>query len=184
MGVPWNRYCIFGVLAFLGCYIDLVTKRLVFEWRGAPRPGNEWWLWPNYIGIETSLNDGALFGMGSGYTGWFSFLSIIAFFGILYWLFIALAAQELWLTVAMGCITAGIFGNLYDRLGMWAPPWEPDAKIMAVRDWILFQYGEWKWPNFNLADVLLNCGAALLLIHAFFLSAPAVVEKNETPNRV
>jgi len=35
-----------------------------------------------------------------------------------------------------------------------------------VRDWILVMIGPYPWPNFNLADAMLVCGAALLAWHA------------------
>jgi signal peptidase II len=38
----------------------------------------------------------------------------------------------------------------------------------AVRDWILLRYGAFTWPNFNIADSLLVCGAGLLLWHSFW----------------
>jgi signal peptidase II len=67
---------------------------------------------------------------------------------------------------------AGIFGNLYDRLGLWdasglAPEYEH-----GVRDWILFRYQQYTWPNFNIADCLLVCGAGLLMWHAWRGPAP------------
>ena len=39
--------------------------------------------------------------------------------------------------------------------------------VYAVRDWILVMIGSFHWPNFNVADSLLVCGAALLVWHAF-----------------
>ena len=66
----------------------------------------------------------------------------------------------------------GIFGNLYDRLGLW---WSPGMRLewkTGVRDWILFRYGTFTWPNFNIADSLLVCGAAMLMLHAFFFDQP------------
>ena len=76
------------------------------------------WLWDNVFGLTTSLNEGALFGIGQGRVALFAALSIVALIGILYWLFVAGAAEDLLLTVALGPVTAGILGNLYDRLGL------------------------------------------------------------------
>jgi signal peptidase II len=39
--------------------------------------------------------------------------------------------------------------------------------VHAVRDWILVMIGSFHWPNFNLADSMLVCGAILLVWHAF-----------------
>ena len=64
---PAGRIALFTVISIAGCATDLLTKQWVFQWRGLPRPDNEWWLWEPYIGIETVINIGALFGMGGGY---------------------------------------------------------------------------------------------------------------------
>ena len=165
------------MLAISGCTTDLLSKYYVFQWRGLPRPDNEWWIWEGYFGIETALNTGALFGLGAGYTQWFAALSVLAFIGILAWLFYFNAAQDLTLTFSLGCVAGGIFGNLYDRLGLWASEGVPAEAQHAVRDWILLRYGDYTWPNFNIADSLLVVGAGLLVFHAFMHREPP----RETP---
>jgi signal peptidase II len=127
----------------------------------------EWWIWEGYIGIETALNPGALFGMGAGFGHVFSLLSVLAALGILVWLFIFRAAHDWQLTIALGSVMAGIGGNLYDRLGLWEVPGNPGVRIGQVRDWILFRYHEFTWPNFNLADCFLVGGSLLLVWHGF-----------------
>ncbi len=166
--IPRNRYIIFVAVTLLGGGIDLLTKQFVFQWRGLPRPGNEWWLWEPYVGIETAINIGALFGMGAGFGHVFAGLSVIAAIGIALWLFRFGAAKELWLTWALSLVMGGILGNLYDRLGLWVKPGYPAAWNSGVRDWILFRYGDYTWPNFNIADSLLVCGAIMLMLHAFW----------------
>ena len=103
-------------------------------------------------------------------------LSIGAGVAICWWLFIAGAARQWVLTVALSGIMAGILGNLYDRLGLPGLEWRGlpydshklGDPVFAVRDWILVMFGKWPWPNFNVADSLLVCGALLLVGHAFF----------------
>jgi signal peptidase II len=101
----------------------------------------------------------------------FCVLSLLAAVGILYWLFVRKAARDVGLTVALAAVTAGIFGNLYDRTGLhglkWHVPGREGEPVYAVRDWIHFQLGWFDWPIFNIADTLLVCGAAVLLIYAF-----------------
>ena len=164
--LPWTRYLVFFGITTIGCAIDLLSKHCVFAWRGLPRPDNVWWVWQPYVGIETAVNTGALFGMGAGNGRFFAVLSVAAGIGILIWLFYARAAVDSWLTVALGCVMAGILGNLYDRLGLWSEPGMPEEWGSAVRDWILFRYGSFTWPNFNIADSLLVCGAGMLMWHA------------------
>jgi len=157
---------------------DLLTKQWVFQWRGLPQANHEWWIWEPYVGIETAVNTGALFGMGGGYGRFFSVLSILAGLGILVWLFWMGAARDRWLTIALSLVMGGVLGNLYDRLGGWWQPGMPEAWRTGVRDWILLRYGSYTWPNFNVADSLLVCGAAMLLLHAFVTEESPRLPKN------
>ncbi len=118
--------------------------------------------------------------MGQGRVVLFAGLSIVVVPCVLYWLFVVGAARDLLLTIALGLVTAGILGNLYDRLGLpglaWRDPWivgglhQVGDPVYAVRDWLLVMIGKWPWPTFNIADSLLVCGAVLLASHAFGVS--------------
>jgi signal peptidase II len=88
---------------------------------------------------------------------------VVAAIGILVWLFWLGAAHDWLLTVALGSVMGGIGGNLFDRLGLWQNPENPGQWRTEVRDWILFRYEQYTWPNFNIADSLLVCGAILLV---------------------
>ncbi len=169
VSIPVNRFVVFLSLAILGAAADLWTKDAVFHWRGLPGQANVWWLIDGYAGIETAVNIGAVFGLGAGQGMVFAALSVVAAIAIFVWLFWFGAARLWWLTVAMGCVLGGIIGNLYDRLGLWWTPGLPVEWKSGVRDWILWQLNDdYKWPNFNIADSLLVCGAAMLLWRSFF----------------
>ncbi|MBN1589685.1 MAG: signal peptidase II [Pirellulales bacterium] len=176
--VPTNRYLIFFSIASVGCLADLATKNWIFAKLGMPDPHMRQvaWIWEGVFGWQTSLNEGALFGIGQGQVHWFALLSCAALVALLVWLFVAGAARDLLLTVALGCVTAGILGNLYDRFGLPGLEWNYATNlhavgepVHAVRDWILVMIGPWHWPNFNIADSLLVCGAVLLGWHAFWM---------------
>jgi signal peptidase II len=171
--VPRGRYLLFGALAVAGCAADLTTKSWIFARLGMPGGNQEIWLVEGVFGFTTNLNEGALFGFGHGRGILFCMLSIVAILGIAYWLFVAGAARDGWLTVALGMVTGGILGNLYDRLGLPGLRWpansihEAGMPVYAVRDWIHFKIdGIVDWPIFNIADSLLVCGALLLIGHA------------------
>ena len=165
-----SRAAVFACLAIFGGTIDLWTKQVIFAWRGLPGQKDIWWVIEGYFGIETAVNIGAVFGVGAGQGHLFAVLSIGAAIGILVWLFWFRAAESWWLTTALGLITGGIIGNLYDRLGMWWQVGYPDEWKSGVRDWILWQASDqWKWPNFNIADSLLVVGACMLLYQSFFM---------------
>jgi signal peptidase II len=147
------------ILATLGCAIDLLTKHWVFDWLGTPPDHRVHWIWENYVGLETSINTGALWGLGAGHTSILAGISILATIGIMIWIATGGAVADRIITLAVGLILGGVWGNLYDRLGLWG--------VLGVRDWILLKYGSFVWPNFNVADSLLVCGSALLVLHAF-----------------
>src|SRR5689334_2315518 len=110
--VPRTRYVVFFAIAIGGCALDLWTKHWIFGRLGMPG-GDAIWLWKPYFSLATSLNEGALFGWGQGKGMLFSCLSVVAALGVIYWLFIGQAARDRWLTIALACVMAGIFGNLY-----------------------------------------------------------------------
>jgi signal peptidase II len=171
-----RRIALFLAIAISGAAIDLLTKEWIFSklW---PPDGRKIWVWEPFVAFELSLNQGALFGMGQGFVWLFALLSVVAAVGILYWLFYRGEARDLWLCIALAMVTGGILGNLYDRLGLHGLVL-PDgaggvARVHAVRDWILLTYQGHNWPNFNVADSLLVCGAGMLLIQVFFKPNPA-----------
>ena len=190
--LPFNRYVIYFAIAIVGSATDLFTKQATFSWLGLPdhfvdttdpaylarwagdpQLGHRWWLIKDRLGIETSVNTGALFGMAPGFWWLFATLSVIAALGIFTWLFVFKAAHDRWLNVALGSVTGGILGNLFDRLGLWDSTGLLPAYHHGVRDWILFKWPESglaifnPWPNFNIADSMLVTGAIMLVVHAF-----------------
>jgi signal peptidase II len=170
--VPVSRYLLFFAVAIAGFAVDLATKNWIFGRLGMPSAEHPpIWLWHDVFSLTTSLNDGALFGIGKGFVAGFAALSIAAAFFVLYWLFCAGAARDGVLTFTLGLITAGIFGNLYDRLGLHALT-ENGERVYAVRDWLHFQIRNViNWPVFNVADSLLVCGAILLFWHIWRLQS-------------
>lgn len=172
--VPFSRYAAYFGLAAVVCAVDLISKKWMFAHLGMPS-GHTQWLIDGVFGFQTSLNEGALFGMGQGMALVFAALSVGAAVGIVVWLFPVGAARDWLLTIALALVTAGIFGNLYDRLGLPGLTWDgrfgshsPGEHVYAVRDFILIMIGRWPWPTFNVADMGLVSGAILLGYHAFF----------------
>ena len=181
-----GRFALFFLPLVIGLVTDLVTKSYMFANFFDParryQPPN-WWV-EGVLGVQTSTNPGALFGMGSGYSWLFAIFSIVALLGILSWLFIFKAAIDRWLTFSLGLIGGGILGNLYDRLGFGFDPSYPSAIQYNVRDWILFRLEgvRWfdPWPNFNVADMCLVCGAVMLFFHAFFYEDDEEMDADES----
>lgn len=169
------RQLVFLTIAAVGCTVDLATKSWIFGRLGMPGTSQPIWVVPEVFSLTTSLNEGALFGMGQGLTMLFAWLSIFAAVAIVYWYFFGDVADSWWLTIALGSVMAGILGNLYDRLGLPGLKWhvytnthEPGNPVYAVRDWLHFNIeGVIDWPVFNVADSLLVCGAVMIALWQF-----------------
>ncbi|MEX1098764.1 MAG: signal peptidase II [Planctomycetales bacterium] len=195
--LPASRCALFLGLALAAAAGDLYSKHVVFRDLGYParvlvpdRPGLheifqpgtdpagrvvegesapylEGWL---EFRLYTSFNEGALWGVGQGWTWLFASLSVLAIAGVTYWLFVRKAAASAWLTVALAFITGGTLGNLFDRLGLHGcQAVDTGATRHAVRDFLLFTFGGWNWPVFNFADAFLVTGAIMLVLQSFLL---------------
>ena len=159
--VPASRLVLFVGLIVVGLCRRPRNQELDFlpAWNAVPK--HPIVLVPGVFSLTTSLNDGALFGLGQGMTRVFTVLSTMAAIGIFYWLFFAGAGRDTWLTVALAFLMAGIFGNLYDRLGLpgmiWQPPspgWPGRACSARLAPFRSSKIG-FDWPVFNLADSML-----------------------------
>lgn len=178
--IPFRNFLIFGALVGAGTWLDLWTKSIAFEKLGPPMDREIAWLIPDVFGFQTSLNFGALFGMGQG-LGWlFCLTSALAFGLILAWLFYWKNAKSLFWTAILAVVSAGIFGNLFDRLGLYTPP--EGFPAGGVRDWILVMLGSYHWPNFNLADTFLVVGAVLIFVVTLFSDPQKVGTKESAKN--
>lgn len=125
----------------------LASAALALGERVAVLPFFSWVLWHN---------DGAAFSIMSGLGGWqrWFFVALAGGFSI----FIVYELRRLrvgdWPQgLAYGLILGGALGNMIDRLTSG-----------YVVDFILFHYGSWYFPAFNLADAALTCGAALWIL--------------------
>jgi signal peptidase II len=121
----------------------------------------------NLLHLRLVINKGAVFGLGQDKREFFIAFTVIAVAAAI--VFFARTSAKFWLAhAALGLILAGGLGNLYDR-------WQ----FAAVRDFLHMLPG-WRlpfglsWPGgsgeifpwvFNLADVMLLTGMALLLVH-------------------
>lgn len=189
--VPKWRIALFFGLVIGGCAIDLATKSWIFNTLGMPGQGGRIVIVPpDIFCLETSLNEGALFGIGQGMALVFAGLAVVAAIGITYWLLFGGAGKDTWLTIALGCVVGGILGNLYDRLGLHGLVWplgDPRAgqPAHAVRDWLHFQIRSlnFDWAVFNLADSLLVVGAVMLFWHAVWRE-PRLADKANLQTKV
>lgn len=95
-------------------------------------------------------NDGVTFGFLSSAPWWG--LVVLAT-TICFWLTVLMfKTKEAGEAVAYGLIIGGAFGNVIDRI-----------RVGSVTDFLDFYVGDQHWPAFNLADVAIFVGVALLI---------------------
>ncbi len=66
-------------------------------------------------------------------------------------------------TFALGLIAGGAAGNVLDRV-----------RQGAVTDFLDFHFGDWHWPAFNMADVMIIVGVVLVITSSFWPSRSTV----------
>ena len=146
------------LLVILFARVDLFTKHLLFripedmsiEQFLSSRPEKR--LVGNFLYLQLSANKGGPFGIGQGKTGFFILVTLFMVAVVLY-VYCAFGRKRLLPTLAICLILGGAIGNLFDRIGFG-----------FVRDFIRIRVGKFAWPNFNVADVWICIGAALLLL--------------------
>ena len=97
-------------------------------------------------------NKGVSFGMLGGVAPWWALaalgVTIVAILAAWLW-----RAQGRVLSLALGLVIGGALSNILDR-----------ARHGAVTDFLDFHLAAYHWPAFNLADVAVVTGTALLLL--------------------
>jgi signal peptidase II len=122
----------------------------------------------SFFDLVHTRNTGAafsLFAQGSGWQTWF--LIVLAFI-VSAWLAWRLTKPTLRLEAAGYClILGGGVANAIDRL------------INGyVTDFLSFYWRDWYWPAFNLADVAISSGAALLIASTVLFDRPSTASKH------
>ncbi len=140
-----------GILALTAVIVlglDLVTKALAsrFLTLGHPVP-----VLGEVVRMTLVHNTGAAFGLFPGSRLAFIAFSAAAMIVILI-LYFRLPAQQTSQLVALGALVGGALGNLHDRV-----------RYGWVIDFIEIGVGRYHWPVFNVADMAVTGGVALLL---------------------
>jgi signal peptidase II len=142
---------VFWPVAVLIVLVDLVTK-LLAAYALAPR-GFPHRVVGDTLRFTLVYNPGAAFGMHVGPHSRWVFLVLTAIvLRVLWSLYKSTRDRDNLRTFALACVCAGAVGNAIDRLR------SPDGVV----DFIDVGFGASRWPTFNVADVAVTGGAALL----------------------
>ena len=109
-----------------------------------------------FFDLQLVYNYGAAFSFLGEQGGWqrwlFTLIALLVSVVIAVWLW-RLGSRQRLLALGLALILGGALGNLYDRV-----------TLGYVIDFIAVYYQQYHWPNFNIADSAISCGAALLII--------------------
>src|ERR1051325_3352432 len=138
------------------------------------REGDEIDIIPSFFKLSYTENPGIAFGMlNNGNVRWLLVaISVAAVAVVIFYMMRTLSSNSL-LLWSLALLAAGICGNLIDRIRMG-----------RVIDFILLYYKTYQWPVFNIADMAITIGAALMAIELFLApqpQAPAVADRAESP---
>jgi signal peptidase II len=141
----------FWPVLFVVAIVDVITKaaaeRMLLP-RGIPHE-----VLGNGLRFTLVYNPGAAFGLNLGpQSRWiFAGLTLVALV-ILGRLYRSTRVGDTTRTVALALVCAGALGNLFDRV----------RSFFGVVDFIDVGVGDARWPTFNVADMAVSVGAALL----------------------
>lgn len=145
---------LFWPIAISGAALDLWSKWAVFKWLKRV-PGQQFSLIDGFVRFILRENDGAAFSLFRGWTFFLVGISVVALVVVICIFFLRKIHSRLML-FALGCMTAGIIGNLYDRAFN-------DGQVRDFID-VLIPVIDYPWPTFNVADSMLCIGVGLLII--------------------
>ena len=144
-------HLIFWLIFVFGLFLDLWSKRFIFEYLSRTGPIS---VIAGVFNLVIAENTGAAFGIAAGKRLLLVSTSVIALFGVV-GIFLFGGIRQRLVQVALGLFAAGVAGNLYDRI----------FNDGRVRDFIDIIY--WPgvhWPAFNIADSMLCISVGLLII--------------------
>lgn len=131
--------------------LDQLTKHWAVTSLGTDREIDLFWT----LRLNLAFNNGMAFGQGQGFG---PVIAVIATVVIVYLLVSLQSEASPMGTIGMGLLIGGAAGNLIDRL------FRGDDGFLqgGVVDFIDFQW----FPIFNIADMAINVGAALLILNS------------------
>lgn len=109
-----------------------------------------------FFSLEYVHNPGAAFGMLENQRWLFLLIGFAAAGAMLYYSRQPEAKQGV-MPWALGILLGGTVGNLIDRM-----------RTGEVVDFFLFYWRDYRFPNFNVADIAINVGVGLFILHLIF----------------
>ncbi|MGB0743382.1 MAG: signal peptidase II [Opitutales bacterium] len=177
-GVSYKLLIIIAVIVFL---LDQATKAWIFK--SLPLDS---YTYPDSIRVIEGFfyivhigNEGAAWGMLSGYSGGLALFALVALFGI-YMIRHTLELHRSIMQVSFGLLVGGIIGNLIDRLIHGHVIDFLDFHFPFSIPWVM---PTGRYPSFNIADCGIVIGVIIYMAVSFFSpSHNSTASKQEEPS--
>lgn len=164
----WSKHWAFANVAGVPVQVDRVQVLTNTGYSPIPHHDAMVAIDGRMLNFQLVLNSGAVFGIGAQHRWFFISFSIVAVC-IAVWIFgWRTDARSRWLHLGIGMILAGAMGNLWDRL-MYGRVRDflhmlPERDLPWGISWPGGNSEVWPWV-FNVADVLLLAGMAVVLVY-------------------
>lgn len=155
---PWG----IGLLLALLIGLDQGTKALAVQYL---KDGSAFVIWEGVFELRYLENRGAAFGMMQGQRALFLVIGLIVLIGVL-WLFRNMSKDRRYWPIRLIAVAvlAGAWGNMLDRL-----------RLAYVVDFFYFKLID--FPIFNVADIYVSVGVAVLAVLIFFYYSDEDLER-------
>ena len=156
MTTPWTKHTAFWPAAAVIVIGDYASKRAAEAALALHVPRDVVGEW---IRLTLTYNAGAAMNLSlGGFSRVGLSLVAVAMIGVLVRLYRAAAPTDMWQALALGLVCGGAAGNLLDRL----------RSARGVVDFIDVGTASWRFWTFNVADMAITSGIALLVAQAAF----------------
>ncbi|GLX68284.1 signal peptidase II [Paenibacillus glycanilyticus] len=153
-------------IAIAAFVLDLVTKKII---EAQLEIGEQISVIGNFFIITSYRNRGAAFSILQEQRVFFIIITVLIVSAIIWYTQANRKSGKVWLLTGLGLVLGGAVGNFLDR-----------ALKGEVVDFLMFNFGSYTFPIFNIADSAICVGVACILIDTLLHSKE---EKSQIGNR-
>lgn len=130
--------------------LDFITKKIIAT---QLEIGEQISVIGNFFLITSHRNRGAAFGILQEQRVFFIIITVLIVSAIVWYIHVSRNSGQAWLLTGLGLVLGGALGNFLDR-----------AIAGEVVDFLMFNFGSYTFPIFNVADSAICIGVACILI--------------------
>ncbi|AJY77863.1 signal peptidase II [Paenibacillus beijingensis] len=157
-------------IAIIVFVLDFITKKIVAN---NMTIGEQIPVIGNFFVLTSIRNTGAAFSIFEGARYFFLFITLIVVAGIVWYIRRARESGSLLLITALGMVLGGAVGNFLDR-----------AIYGEVVDFLQLNFGSYTFPIFNVADIGITVGVALIVLDSLLSGNDKAEKLGQTDHEI